>query len=348
VGKINLPYVERNVAKGRIYYRYRRNGLRIALPDDPSSTEFSEAYARAHKSFDVPDMADCVMPGSIAELIGTYKKSSEHSELGKRTKELYADHLDDIRERFGKFTVKAMTRNVALSYRDSLANTPGKSNNAIKILSRLYSFAIDRGLATTNPILRVKKLKMGSYRRWTHDEIEQFRKAAPPYMQLALALALYTGQRQSDVIAMRWNQIKDNGIELRQQKTGAELWIPIHRNLNVELEKARQAQRVDTTIIPTTIIATRNGKPYQRGWFVAEWIKTSVSAGIPDGCTFHGLRGTASSYLAEAGCTDEQIQAITGHATKRMVEHYTKGANQKTLARAAIRKFERKLPNAVS
>jgi len=40
--------------------------------------------------------------------------------------------------------------------------------------------------------------------------------------------------------------------------------------------------------------------------------------------------------LADAGCTTKQIQAITGHATMREVERYTKAADQEKLAREAL------------
>ena len=52
--------------------------------------------------------------------------------------------------------------------------------------------------------------------------------------------------------------------------------------------------------------------------------------------TAHGLRKTAATRLADAGCTTKQMQAITGHATMREVERYTKAADQEKLAREAI------------
>ena len=53
----------------------------------------------------------------------------------------------------------------------------------------------------------------------------------------------------------------------------------------------------------------------------------------------HGLRkACGSARLAEAGCTAHQIAAITGHASLREVEHYTKAAEQKRLARQAMEK----------
>jgi integrase len=54
---------------------------------------------------------------------------------------------------------------------------------------------------------------------------------------------------------------------------------------------------------------------------------------------FHGLRNSAAKRLADAGCTPHQIQAITGHRTLRMVEKYTRQAEQMRLAKAAIVKL---------
>jgi hypothetical protein len=45
--------------------------------------------------------------------------------------------------------------------------------------------------------------------------------------------------------------------------------------------------------------------------------------------------------LAEAGCSELEIMAITGHATSRMVTKYTGEADQHTRASAAILKLER-------
>ncbi len=55
---------------------------------------------------------------------------------------------------------------------------------------------------------------------------------------------------------------------------------------------------------------------------------------------FHGLRKAAASKLAEAGCSTKEIAAITGHLTLQMVELYTREAEQKKLAKRAMRRFE--------
>ena len=57
-------------------------------------------------------------------------------------------------------------------------------------------------------------------------------------------------------------------------------------------------------------------------------------------CCPHGLRKAAARRLAEAGCSTHQIRAITGHATLKEVERYTKAADQKRLAEQAIEKLK--------
>jgi integrase len=54
------------------------------------------------------------------------------------------------------------------------------------------------------------------------------------------------------------------------------------------------------------------------GWtedgFRSSWSKAPEKAGIPDGLTFHDLRGTAVTRLAEAGCEVPEIATTTGHS----------------------------------
>ena len=61
-------------------------------------------------------------------------------------------------------------------------------------------------------------------------------------------------------------------------------------------------------------------------------------AGLPVGCKAHDLRKAGAGRLAEAGATEKEIDAITGHKTLAEIEHYTRAADQEHLARAAMEK----------
>ncbi len=54
----------------------------------------------------------------------------------------------------------------------------------------------------------------------------------------------------------------------------------------------------------------------------------------------HGLRYAAASELAELGCSDELIAAVTGHATGAMVRKYAGAARQKVRAIEAQKRRE--------
>ncbi len=57
--------------------------------------------------------------------------------------------------------------------------------------------------------------------------------------------------------------------------------------------------------------------------------------------TLHGLRKNATINLLEAGCTNSQVKAITGHSTDVMVNLYSKRVNQRRQAREAMDKVVR-------
>jgi integrase len=52
------------------------------------------------------------------------------------------------------------------------------------------------------------------------------------------------------------------------------------------------------------------------------------------------LRKAAARRLAEAGCTEREIAAITGHASLREVQRYTRAADQTRLALSAMAKVK--------
>jgi integrase len=60
------------------------------------------------------------------------------------------------------------------------------------------------------------------------------------------------------------------------------------------------------------------------------------AAGLPPGLSAHGLRKATCRRLAEAGCSANEIAALSGHASLREVERYTKAADQKRMATAAM------------
>ena len=87
------------------------------------------------------------------------------------------------------------------------------------------------------------------------------------------------------------------------------------------------------------ILTTNTGKPFTAGSFSWHFGKPMKAAGL-SGLVFHGLRYTAAAKLAEAGCSLKEIASITGHKSLGMIEKYSRDADQKRLAGAAILRLE--------
>jgi integrase len=210
------------------------------------------------------------------------------------------------------------------------------ANNLLRALSAMFAWSIPRDWRTDNPCDHVPKLKGGeSYAPWPMRGIEHFRKHARPVLWWVAAHALYTGQRQGDVLAMMRSHVHAGEVRVIQEKTRKELWIPLHRDLRAVHE---QMPRVSTHLLTSSA-----GTPWTRDGFRASWqleMGRRIFAPLKrHRLVFHGLRKSAVVMLLEAGCTTAQVQAITGQSLD-MVEHYAGQVNQRKLARAAILKWE--------
>ncbi len=328
---IPLPYLNPVKAKGRVYWYYRRHGMRQRVDGKAGTPEFLENYRRIHSAFEAEPRTGAA-PGTFASLITAFLSSPEFGELGERAKQEYRGYLDQMRERFGHLSYDSMSRRFVIAYRDTMAATPSKANHAIKVLRRLLSYAMDRELIKTNPAAGVKELRTGDgWQPWPEAGMERFHEEGRGAARLAFMLALYTGQRKADVLAMRWSDITGDGfIRVKQAKTGTELFIPIHPTLAAELARVEKRG--------LAIVGRWDGRPYTVGGFNAIWRREKARLGL-GGVQFHGLRKNAVAALYEAQCTPQQVQAITGHVSLEMVAHYGKGARQKVLATQAMNKW---------
>lgn len=113
----------------------------------------------------------------------------------------------------------------------------------------------------------------------------------------------------------------------RQEKTKAFLELPIHSRVVASLETVLSGQML--------FLVNRGGTGFTADGF-GNWFRDACrEAGITDRSA-HGLRKSAATRLADAGCTEAQIKAVTGHQTSKEVERYTKARDQKRLAKGAF------------
>ena len=326
------------ISKGKPYYYFapRRGtaaaGERIRLPDDPQSPSFWAEYARLSG---LPVELPTPRSGTFDVLLKDYRASPEFAQKADRTKILNERHMRLIAQAWGPLQVRGLKPKHVLQLRNSLADRPRMADQVVSLLSAIIGWGVPRDYADANPCREIRKLsKSDGYAPWSWADIEHARQHLPPHLWYPVALALYTGQRQSDVLAMTWNRIVSGGIELTQIKTGKRLWLPLHRDLRGILDEIPKRG--------PQILTNSRGQPWGSG-FQASWTKAMDR---PDFASFrqrrlvfHGLRKSAVCFLLEAGASVPETAAITGQSMQ-MVAHYSLMVNQRKLAASAILKWE--------
>jgi integrase len=334
MAKIRLKYVNEYVDRtGKLRRYFRKGGKQLGpLSGEPGSEEFMAAYA-AYLAEKPPAIVRPMHADSLARLIVDFYGSRMFTDLKPSSRQLYRYALDPLSKAHGHRSASAMTAEHAEKIVNQIgALRPGMGNLTRAVMRRVMAFAVKTKRRRDNPMLGIDAFKVGEHHTWTDAELKQFEAKwrLGTRQRLAYALLLYTGQRVGDVAKMRRVDIVDGLIHVVQQKTGAEIWVPIHP----ELAKAMKACPANGL----TLIGDSNGRPLQRASLSYLMRAAIRQSGLPSRCVSHGLRKAAMRRLAESDATANQIAAVSGHKTLKEVERYTKAADQKKLARAAMGK----------
>lgn len=337
VAKIRLKYVNEYIDRtGKLRRYFRKGGKQLGpLTGEPGSAEFMAAYA-AYLAEKPPTIVRALHKDSLAKLIVDFYGSRFYTDLKPSSRQLYKYALEPLSKAHGHRSASTMPADAAERIINQIgAEKPGMANLTRAVMRRLFQFAVKTKRRRDNPMIGVEPFKVGEHHTWTDAELKQFEDKwrLGTRQRLAYALLLYTGQRVGDVAKMRRADLSEAGIHVVQEKTGAELWVPVHPEL-ARAMKACPAKGL-------TLIGDSAGRPLKRPAISAMMRAAIKDAELPSRCVSHGLRKARSRLLAEAGASAKEIASITGHKTLKEIERYTKAADQKKLARSAMNR----LPN---
>jgi integrase len=322
---------------GTLVHYFRKRGCKsVRLRGIPGSPEFMRAYEAAIGNAEpIVIGADRAKAGTVAATIGLMFASVAFADLADATQRLRRGILERFREQHGDKRIATIERKHVQAMVDAKAATPSAARNFLAVVRSLMQFAIEAGIRADDPTLGVKRVKIKSdgFATWEERHIAAFEARHPigTMPRLALALALGTGQRRNELVKMGRQHVRGDMIAVRQQKTSKLLMIPVSNELRAAID-AMPADRL-------TFITTARGEPLLPSSF-SNWFRDRCrEAGLPIGFSVHGLRKAVCRRLAEAGCTEKEIGAISGHKTLRMMQRYTEAADQEHLARAALERF---------
>lgn len=276
--------------------------------------------------------------GTVEYLIFQYKCSPEFARLADRTKADYRKLLDKIQAKFGPLSLRAMAdREIArhlFAWRDSMAATPRRADYAVQVLKVVLGWGQKRGYLEVNRAEGIGRLHRGDRREsiWSPAQIEAFRSSASEPLVRVLTLALETGQRQADLLALTWDNIEGNVIKLQQAKTKVRVAVPVSPTLKACLDRLPKA--------PGQHVLTRkDGAPWgdTGNTLRAAWRDACRKAGVV-GVTFHDLRGTFVTMRLAEGWTTQEVAMCTGHSLRdlAMLDTY---ADRGTVAMATANRL---------
>jgi len=319
---------------GKRRVRFRKDGITKYIYGVPWSSEFMQQYGALLDQLPKPAIvgAGRTKAGTVNALAAAYYQSPDFRSLADSTKDHRRRIIDQFRSKHGSKPLKGLRREHIVQIMADKAETPEAANNLVKLLRVMLNYAVDLGMIESNPATGIKRYKNRGvgFHSWSEDEIRQYEARHPvgTRARLVLALPLYTAQRVSDVCKMGWQHvINGDMIKLRQQKTGASLTVPLHPALKAML-----------AILPRTnltFIVTERDAPFTAQGLSNFFKKQCCLAGLPH-CSIHGLRKAAVTRLVNAGCSNEQIKAITGHRSDSALAPYKRAGDQRLLARQAM------------
>jgi integrase len=286
-----------------VYVGHGRGAIRL---NTTSREAFMASYIEANaRKVPLPG-------GTLAALIHQFEDSPEFTtQIAPRTQADYRKQFKLIEREFGDLPLAKVpaARGMFKEWRDEISKRSLRQADAAWIaLQRVCSWALDRRKITANPCEKGGRLYHGTRadKIWTPEQEAIFLRGASQPLCLAFMLAVWTGQRQGDLLALKGFNYDGSHIRLRQSKGGVPVTIPVSAPLKVMLD-AMQRQK------DQHIVLNSDGEPWTTNGFSSSWRKACKRLGI-SGVTFHDVRGTFVTRAFIARATEAEIATITGHS----------------------------------
>lgn len=250
--------------------------------------------------------------------------------LGVRTQKDYSRHIAILRKVFGHMRPDEVRPRDIGAFLD---RPKGKiqANRQVAVLSAIYSKMVGRWyVAEKNPCLKVERNDSKKRTRYVSDaEYYAVYCIARPRVQIAMDLALLTGQRQGDLLSLPFSNVSEEGILFKQGKTGKRLLVEMSPSLKAVVERARNL--VPVVDIGGYVLRTRSGRPYTSEGFRACWQRTMKKAMsrklLEERFTFHDLRAKCVSDTVDIQKAFERA----GHTSMAMTRGvYDRGIRKVT------------------
>ena len=197
------------------------------------------------------------------------------------------------------------------------------SNRDLTVIKAIYTKAIAWEKAKESPARRVKFLKEHNERivYLSAEDEAKLMAGCTEHLRPMVVLALHTGMRHGEILALKWADVdrQEGHVHVRDSKNGLGRSIPMNQAAREALAQAVSVKHFDTK--SPYVFCNSAGEPYGS---VKTSFRNALRRGdlLGRGYTFHTLRHTFASNLANAGVSLQTIGSLLGHRDIRMTMRY--------------------------
>lgn len=342
---------------GKTRWRLRRSGHKdVMLPGEPHTDEFDQAYQAAALGLRavIVDMPGAASPKSLKAAYRCLKATDEWRRLDDKSRTRYQLTIERIlsmkvgRAILGDGPVEDLKRTHVKTILSAYRETPHMERIVLICLRKLIMVAIDEEWIEVDPTYKMtRNPQTNGHRAWTAEIMAKYEAKwkVGSRQRTAYALALWLGNRASDVARLKWSDfttkhITENDevraidgfefIQFKGRKRGKKIFLPMTPMLERELAPLSR----DTE----TVLVSSRGGSYTDGSLSVRMADWCHKAGIEAGYTMHGLRKALGVKMAEADASTRQLMEALGHNNIAYAELYSREASQMRLAVQAMDK----------
>jgi integrase len=258
---------------------------------------------------------------TVAELLDLFVPI-HFPKLARRTQIDGLRHVERLKEMWGEEDIeKLKPRTIGMWMLGGTTHGKIQRGKIISVLMTAYKYAIgELFLCDVNPCRDLRFPKANKRTRYvTDEEFAAVRGVASPRLQALMDLALISGQRQGDLLKLKWSHIDVNErvIHIRQGKTGKRFGIYITEALEEVLVRCK---RMTPALPREYVVRNKDGDRYSSPGMRSMWQRTVKRAHerglIKTPFTFHDLRAKSASDNADI----EAAAKLLGHQNSQMTK----------------------------
>ncbi|MCK0197565.1 tyrosine-type recombinase/integrase [Ancylobacter sp. 6x-1] len=328
------PHLHRETTRHgtTVWYVRKGQGPRIRIRAAFGTPEFEAEYQAALVGAPRQKRGE-PEAGTLAWLLARYRETTDWSALSPATRRQRDNIFVHVLDKSGHHPASKVTTEHILNGKERRAATPAQARNFLDAMRGLFRWAKKARLVKVDPTAGVDNppRKAGEgFVAWTEDDVAAFEAHWPigTRQRVWLDVLLYSGLRRGDAVRLGRQHVREGVASLKTEKSGGtvEVMLPVLDVLQATLDAGPCGD--------LTFIVGANGRPLTKESFGNEFAAAARSAGIVKSA--HGVRKIAATRAANAGATVAQLEAIFGWTGGTMASLYTRKADRKRLAKAAM------------